>query len=345
MPDMEHEAPDRAILLMGPTASGKSALALALHERLPVEIVSVDSSQVYRGLDIGTAKPTRAEQARAPHRLIDIRDPAETYSAAEFRADALREMHDITAAGRIPLLVGGTMFYFRALEFGLSDLPSADAAVRRRLADEARALGWPAMHERLRALDPEAGRRINPNDAQRIQRALEIHALTGRAPSELGRAAPPAPPPFHFIKVALMPDDRAALHDLISRRFQDMLDRGLVAEVERLYRRGDLNPEMPSIRTVGYRHVWEYLTKRINYNQMIARATAATRQLAKRQMTWLRRYPGVQFFNAPGAGKGPETECLEHLRKTVRPVGKSGVIIKSAGAGRPANNNSHNGPG
>ena len=193
-----------------------------------------------------------------------------------------------------------------------------------------------ARSKRREAIALARSDRFDPAEVRRLLEESRTAELRGRARLESDAVG---------VLETLEPDDRAALHDLISRRFQDMLDRGLVAEVERLYRRGDLNPEMPSIRTVGYRHVWEYLTKRINYNQMIARATAATRQLAKRQMTWLRRYPGVQFFNAPGAGKGPETECLEHLRKTVRPVGKSGVIIKSAGAGRPANNNSHNGPG
>ncbi|HEY8553576.1 MAG TPA: tRNA (adenosine(37)-N6)-dimethylallyltransferase MiaA [Burkholderiales bacterium] len=297
---MSQEPLPLAICLMGPTASGKTALALELHERFPVEIVSVDSSQVYRGMDIGTAKPTAAEQARAPHRLIDIRDPAETYSAAEFRSDALREMRAITAAGRIPLLVGGTMFYFRALEFGLSDLPSADPAVRAMLLEEARRFGWPALHARLAAVDPESARRIDPHDAQRIQRALEIHAVTGQAPSVVARAASPKPAGYRFFKIALWPEDRAALHARIAERFRRMLEHGLIEEVERLYQRGDLDPRLPALRTVGYRQVWSYLTNRVNYNEMVEQSIAATRQLAKRQLTWLRRYPDVQRVDCSG---------------------------------------------
>src|SRR3990170_862695 len=240
MPDMEHETPDRAIFLMGPTASGKSALALALHERPPVEIVSVDSSQVYRGLDIGTAKPTRAEQARAPHRLIDIRDPAQSYSAAEFCADALREMEAITRAGKIPLLVGGTMFYFHALEFGLSDLPSADPEIRERLNAEAAQKGWEELHRRLQGVDPQSAARIHQNDAQRIQRALEIHELTGQSLSELASARERISLSYRLIKIALWPQDRKKLHARIEQRFHAMLEQGFLPEVEKLYARGDL---------------------------------------------------------------------------------------------------------
>ena len=216
-----------AIFLMGPTASGKTPLAMFLHEHLPVDLVSVDASQVYRGMDIGTAKPTAQEQARAPHRLIDIRDPTEPYSAADFCADALREMQDITRRGRIPLLVGGTMFYFRALEFGLSSLPSADAEVRARLSDEAAKAGWATLHAQLALQDPEAAARINPNDAQRIQRALEIIELTGETPSALNKRTPPAPAPFNFVRVALVPGDRVWLHQRIAKRFESMLELGL----------------------------------------------------------------------------------------------------------------------
>lgn len=283
-----------AICLMGPTASGKTAIALALHDLFPVEIISVDSSQVYRGMDIGTAKPSPAERARAPHRLIDIRDPRETYSAAEFRVDALREMHDITAAGKIPLLVGGTMFYFRALECGLSSLPAAAPQVRRELSAQAARDGWPAMHARLAAIDPQSARRLDPHDAQRIQRALEIHALTGRLPSELTRTETAEPAMYRFCKIGLWPQERALLHARIRDRFAGMIERGLVAEVESLYRRGDLDALLPAIRTVGYRQIWSYLTKRVNYNEMVEQSVAATRQLAKRQLTWLRRYPELQ---------------------------------------------------
>lgn len=299
-----------AICLMGATATGKTALALALHERLPVDIVSVDSSQVYRGMDIGTAKPSAQEQARAPHRLIDIRDPAEPYSAADFCADAAREIESIHGAGRIPLLVGGTMFYFHALEHGLSDLPSADLEVRARLSEEAGRVGWAAMHARLAELDPLAGRRIHPNDAQRIQRALEICELTGQPPSALG-GQESMPGKYRFIKLSLQLSDRAQLHERIAKRFQDMLAQGLVEEVEQLYRRGDLDPSFPSVRTVGYRQIWDYLTNKVNYSQMVENAIAATRQLAKRQLTWLRSYAGVRSFESD-AGDLLD-ECLEYL--------------------------------
>jgi tRNA dimethylallyltransferase len=332
-----------AILLMGPTASGKTKLALFLREHLPVEIISVDAAQVYKGMDIGTAKPTPAEQAQAPHRLIDIRDPAQTYSAAEFCADALREMEAISRAGRIPLLVGGTMFYFFALEGGLSELPSADADVRARLTAEAAQTGWAALHARLCARDPDAAARINPNDAQRIQRALEIIELTGETPSDFAGRARPAPPPYEFVRVALIPRDRGWLHARIAQRFQAMLELGLMAEVEALYRRGDLSPSLPSVRTVGYRQGWDYLTGRITYNEMAQQAIAATRQLAKRQLTWLRRYEekvargavvGREVHRANGSAAGEsiqgrvtvfdsmeatENLCLTYLQRCLRP--------------------------
>jgi tRNA dimethylallyltransferase len=301
------------LCLMGPTAAGKSALALALAERLPVDIVSVDASQVYRGLDIGTAKPTREEQSRFPHRLIDIRDPSEAYSAAEFRIDARREIEQITGAGRVPLLVGGTMFYFRALEYGLTDLPSADPATRARLSAEARVLGWTAMHKRLAARDPASGIRIHPNDPQRILRALEIIELTGQTPSERRAATPSAPAPYEFIKLAVVPTSRADLHARIERRFRAMLAQGLVEEVEALRGRGDLHLDLPSMRTVGYRQIWEYLTGTINYSEMATRAVAATRQLAKRQFTWLRSYRDVVFFEMQNTP--PLKAVLELLKK------------------------------
>jgi tRNA dimethylallyltransferase len=301
------------ICLMGPTAAGKTALALALAERLPVEIVSVDASQVYRGLDIGTAKPSREEQERFPHRLIDIRDPGEAYSAAEFRLDALREIEQIAGAGRVPLLVGGTMFYFRALEFGLTDLPSADPATRARIAAEARSAGWAALHARLSARDPESGARIHPNDPQRIMRALEIIELTGQTPSERRNALPVSPAPYEFIKLAIVPSSRAELHARIDARYRDMLAQGLVEEVDALRQRGDLHLDLPSMRTVGYRQAWEYLTGTINYSEMTARALAASRQLAKRQLTWLRGYPGVTFFEM--RNEPPIDASLSHLEK------------------------------
>ncbi|MBI3546736.1 MAG: tRNA (adenosine(37)-N6)-dimethylallyltransferase MiaA [Gammaproteobacteria bacterium] len=285
------------IFLMGPTAAGKTELALRLHDELPVEIISVDSSQVYRGMDIGTAKPTLAEQARAPHRLIDIRDPAQSYSAAEFCADALREIQTIHQAGKIPLLVGGTMFYFRALEFGLSDLPSADPEVRARLSEEAERIGWPAMHARLQAIDAESAARIHANDAQRIQRALEIYELTGLTLASLRVPKAEGKLPYTPVKIALWPQDRGLLHNRIQQRFHAMLARGLVQEVELLQQRADLTSLMPSMRTVGYRQVWEYLTNKVGFTEMCEKAITATRQFAKRQITWLRSYPDVHVLD------------------------------------------------
>lgn len=299
-----------AICLMGPTAGGKTTLALALHERFPVDIISVDSSQVYRGLDIGTAKPTAAQQAKVPHRLIDIRDPAEPYSAAEFRVDAMREMAQIARAGRIPLLVGGTMFYFHALEYGISSLPSADGAVRERLREESERIGWPRLHRRLQAVDADAAARIDPHDSQRIQRALEIVELTGQPPS-VWYEAPQARLPYKLVKIGIYPHERRWLHDRIAARFQRMLDQGLVAEVERLRDRRDLGPELPAMRTVGYRQVWQYLTGLVNYNEMAQRGISATRQLAKRQLTWLRGYDGVHYLD--GDTDGLAAICSQYL--------------------------------
>ena len=295
-----------AIFLMGPTGAGKTALAFRLFEQLPVDIISVDAAQVYRGLDIGTAKPTPAELARVPHRLIDIRDPADPYSAAQFCEDALREMAQIVARGRIPLLVGGTMFYFRALERGLSALPTADTSVRARLSAEAAQIGWPALHARLAARDPASALRIEPHDAQRIQRALEIIELTGATASELNRAARAYVFPYRAVKLALAPSARSVLHERIAARFHDMLVRGLIAEVELLRQRGDLTLELPALRTVGYRQAWQYLTGLLNYNEMTERAIFATRQLAKRQLTWLRHDPTVAWFDST------DTQCIEN---------------------------------
>lgn len=301
---------------MGPTAAGKTALALELHDRFPVEIISVDSSQVYRGMDIGTAKPTPAEQARAPHRLIDIRDPAESYSAAEFCADALREMEAITHAGKIPLLVGGTMFYFHALEFGLSDLPSADPEIRERLRTEAAQKGWEEAHRRLQSVDPESAKRIHPNDAQRIQRALEIYELTGQSLSELSSASLRLALPYRLIKLALWPQDRKQLHARIEQRFHAMLEQGFLPEVEKLYARGDLKVTMPSVRMVGYRQIWEYLTGKVNYSEMTEQALAATRQFAKRQITWLRSYPDIHVLDS--AVSPPIREISDYLSAMMR---------------------------
>jgi len=288
-----------AIFLMGPTASGKTDLAIALREHLPVERVSVDSAMVYRGMDIGTAKPSAEELARAPHRLIDICDPVEGYSAARFREDALREMREIARAGHIPLLVGGTMLYFRALQHGLSELPAADPAIRKRLGDDLLRLGLAALHARLAEVDPVAARRIHRNDPQRTLRALEVWEATGRRLSEL-QAGAGEPMPFRAIKLVRCPASRAELHARIDRRFLAMLEEGFVEEVERLVARGDLDPDMPSMRSVGYRQVWAWLRGEFSRGEMVERGQAATRQLAKRQMTWLRSEPSCHWLDETG---------------------------------------------
>lgn len=287
---------------MGPTASGKTDLAVALAERLGCAVVSVDSAMVYRGMDIGTAKPGPEVVARAPHRLIDILDPAETYSAGRFRADALAEMAAIAREGRVPLLVGGTGLYFRALDRGLSALPGADPEVRARLDAEAAERGWPALHGRLAECDPAAAARIHPNDPQRIQRALEVYLLTGRPLSAFFREAGEGGLPFRVVKVALEPAERGVLHERIAVRFGRMLDEGLMEEVARLRARGDLTPDTPSMRAVGYRQVWAYLAGELDRPTMVERAVVATRQLAKRQLTWLRAETGVTRVDCLGAG-------------------------------------------
>ena len=295
-----------AILLMGPTGAGKTDAALALAERLPLEIVSVDSAMVYRGLDIGTAKPAAALRARVPHHLIDIRDPRERYSAGEFVRDAGRLLEQIRGRGRLPLLVGGTMLYFRALQEGLATLPAADQGVRAALAARARREGWPALHAELAAADPEAAARIRPNDAQRIQRALEVYALTGTALSVLQRQDLRRAPGGDYLKLVLAPAERASLDAGLERRFDAMLGAGLVAEVEALYRRGDLEPELPALRAVGYRQVWAHLAGRCDLPTARSAAIRATRQLAKRQYTWLRAERGADWVGARGAAAAAE---------------------------------------
>ncbi|MCM2549915.1 tRNA (adenosine(37)-N6)-dimethylallyltransferase MiaA [Burkholderia glumae] len=280
--------------LLGPTASGKTAAALALAERRPVEIVSVDSALVYREMDIGTAKPERAERERVAHHLIDIRDPREAYSAAEFRADTLRLLGEILARGHTPLLAGGTMLYYKALTQGLNALPTADPQVRTRLDADAARDGWPALHARLARADPETAARLAPNDAQRIQRALEILELSGRPMSALLAAPPPAcdeAARYRFVPVALEPSERAVLHARIAVRFDAMLAAGFVDEVERLRGRGDLHLGLPSMRCVGYRQAWEYLDGATDHATMRDKGIFATRQLCKRQLTWLRSMP------------------------------------------------------
>ncbi len=286
-----------AIFLMGPTASGKTDLAVRLVECLPCEVISVDSAMIYRGMDIGTAKPDADTLAKVPHRLIDILDPAESYSAADFRADALREMAEIAARGRIPLLVGGTMLYFRVLQYGLSELPAADAEVRAALEQTAREQGWQAMHARLAAVDSASAARIHPNDPQRIQRALEVYEISGRPLSAWFSEQEASQLPYRILKIALVPGERHVLHERIARRFELMLEQGLVDEVQRLRQRGDLNLSLPSMRAVGYRQVWEYLDGKFDYNVMKDKGIAATRQLAKRQITWIRSEAGVSWID------------------------------------------------
>lgn len=300
------------VLLMGPTAAGKTDLAVRLVERLPADVVSVDSAMVYRGMDVGTGKPPPEVLARAPHRLIDVREVTGTYSAGDFRRDASREVEAIRASGRIPLLVGGTLLYFRALERGLAPLPRASPAVRERLAAEGERSGWPALHARLAAVDPAAARRIHPNDAQRIQRALEVFEVSGRRMSEWQRSAPgpaggagPPGPPGPIVRLAAAPPDRADLHRAIEARFRAMLERGLVDEVRGLAARPGVDRGLPSMRAVGYRQVWDYLEGRSDRAAMVEKAVAATRQLARRQLTWLRSLSGVRWLDpaSPGAAE------------------------------------------
>jgi tRNA dimethylallyltransferase len=282
----------KALFLMGPTASGKTAVALQLAGLFPVEIVSVDSAQVYRGMDVGTAKPDAHVRARVPHHLIDILEPTEAYSAGRFRADALGLCAEIHARGAIPLLAGGTMLYFRALTRGLADLPAAQPAIRAEIEARAAREGWPRLHAELALLDPASAARLEPTDAQRIQRALEVHRVTGRALSELqARAAAPAPQ-IDALSISLEPSDRAVLHARIAARFDAMLASGLVEEVEGLRRRHRLEAGLPSMRAVGYRQVWDTLEGRAPFETLAARGAAATRQLAKRQLTWLRSLGG-----------------------------------------------------
>jgi tRNA dimethylallyltransferase len=292
-----------AIFLMGPTASGKTDLALALARVLPCELISVDSALVYRGMDIGTAKPDRATLDAFPHHLVDIRDPAEAYSAADFRRDALAAMADITARGRIPLLVGGTMLYYKALLEGLADMPGADAEVRAELEARAEREGLAALHAELQLVDPQSAARIHPNDPQRLVRALEVYRVSGATMTQLRMqqsevASQDGGLPYTVAQLAIAPAQRQILHERIAKRFDLMLEQGFVAEVERLHRRGDLHGEMPSIRAVGYRQVWDHLEGRLSAAQMRERGIIATRQLAKRQFTWLRSWQNVQWLDS-----------------------------------------------
>jgi len=281
--------PPEAVLLAGPTCAGKTALALELAERFPVEIVSVDSAQVYRGMDVGTSKPSAAVRARVPHHLIDICDPAERYNAGQFRRDALELIPAIRARGRVPLLVGGTMLYFRALTRGIASLPEANADLRAQIDARARQAGWPALHAELAARDPAAAARIRPADGQRIQRALEVLELTGERLSELQQRAEPLP--FGVASFALIPPDRAQLYAKIDQRFLEMMAEGFLDEVRALMARGDLDPDLPSLRSVGYRQLWSHLAGACGLPEAVAAGQRATRNLAKRQLTWLRSEP------------------------------------------------------
>jgi tRNA dimethylallyltransferase len=283
--------------LTGPTACGKSDVALALAASIPLEIISMDSAMVFRGMDIGTAKPSAEERARVPHHLIDVADPTESYSAGRFRREAVAAVADVRSRGRVPLLAGGTLLYLRALRGGLAALPEADPELRRELDRQAEREGWAAMHRRLAAVDPAAARRIAPGDRQRIQRALEVYALTGR-PMSAQQAAPHAGPLTRVAAVALVPQDRQALAERIERRFDAMVEAGFVAEVGRLRARGDLHPGLPALRAVGYRQIWGYLAGEYSWEEARRRSIVATRRLAKRQMTWLRSESAIEVVPA-----------------------------------------------
>ncbi|MEB0031358.1 tRNA (adenosine(37)-N6)-dimethylallyltransferase MiaA [Undibacterium sp. RTI2.1] len=299
----------KVIAIMGPTASGKTAAALEIARHIPSEIISVDSALVFREMDIGTAKPSAAELASAPHHLINIIDPSEAYSVAQFLTDTKRLVEDIHARGKLPLLVGGTMMYFKALVNGLDDLPAANPAIRAELDAEAARDGTPALHTRLAALDPITAARLKPNDTQRVQRALEIIALTGQAMSSLLALQPKSEMPFDMLSLSLEPSDRAVLHQRIARRFDIMLEQGFLDEVRTLRQRGDLNPNMTSMRCVGYRQAWEHLDGIIDYPELRERGIIATRQLAKRQLTWLRSIPERIVIDC--LGQNPTAAILE----------------------------------
>ncbi|MDZ7653023.1 MAG: tRNA (adenosine(37)-N6)-dimethylallyltransferase MiaA [Burkholderiaceae bacterium] len=299
-----------AVLLLGPTACGKSALAMQLAREIPLEIVSIDSAQVYRGMDIGTAKPSAAERAEVPHHLLDLREPSEPYSAAEFVRDAVRVIGEINARGRLPLVVGGTMLYAKALREGLSSLPSADAEVRARIEARAQERGWPALHAALARLDPATAARLPPNDSQRIQRALEVIELTGVPLSQLQSA--PQKPPLQLATIALLPEDRAELHRRIEQRFDAMLAAGFLDEVRALMARGDLDPDLPALRSVGYRQAWRHILGETTFDEFRSLGIAATRQLAKRQITWLRSMQSALRID-PFVAEAP-TACRAALR-------------------------------
>lgn len=305
---------EAVIFLMGPTAAGKTSLAVELVKHLPLEIISVDSAMIYRGMDIGTAKPSRKVLKTVPHRLIDICDPAESYSAGRFRDDALAAMKDIRGSNRVPLLVGGTGLYFRSLEQGFSDLPATDPALRARLGKTLQERGSPALHAELRRVDPETAGRLHPNDSQRIQRALEVYEMTKTPLSVLTGEGRVGALPRTIIKLALVPSDRQVIRERIRQRFDRMLERGLVDEVRGFFRRADIHENLLSMRIVGYRQVWSYLAGRSSHSEMRERAVIATRQLAKRQVTWLRTERNTVWFDSSGAGL--TRQVLDYLRKS-----------------------------
>ena len=304
-----------AIFLMGPTAAGKTDAAMALHERLAHELISVDSAMVYRGMDIGSAKPSAAELARAPHHLIDIRDPAEPYSAADFRVDALSLMRQISAAGKVPLLVGGTMLYYKRLVEGVANLPSADPAIRQRLEAQWQNEGLLSLHQRLAEVDAVSAQRIHPNDPQRVMRALEVYYASGRPMSELWAEQQPETFPWRVLSIALAPSDRSLLHQRIAQRFEVMLGEGLINEVAALKKRNDLHLGLPAMKSVGYRQAWEYLEGEYDYASLVERGVIATRQLAKRQLTWLRSWPELNWVDSQ------RSDALDQVLKLVRDSG------------------------
>lgn len=283
------------IFLMGPTAAGKTALAISLCEYLNTEVISVDSALVYKNMDIGTAKPDAEELSRAPHHLIDILDPSEAYSVADFRRDAIKKIDEFHQQGKVPILVGGTMLYFKALIDGLSPLPEADSKIRAVLEAEAEQYGWPHLYQELVKIDPQAAQKISENDSQRINRALEVYRITGKTMTELQKQKQPVLP-YTFHQFAIAPQERSELHKRIEQRFKIMIEQGFENEVSALYQRKDLQPNMPSIRCVGYRQMWDYLAGEIDHDEMVFRGIAATRQLAKRQLTWLRSWPNLTWL-------------------------------------------------